>query len=67
MLALEDRENVELKKLWMKRRLHNPLSGIKTWKKIKVETVRVNILFKPIPTDNITEINGVIYARAKLW
>ena len=36
------------------------------WKNVKVETEKVNSLLKNIPTDNITELNDLIYAGAKL-
>ena len=36
------------------------------WKKVKVETKKVNKSLKHIPTDNITEINELIYAGEKL-
>ena len=36
------------------------------WNKVKVETKKVNELLKNIPTDNITELNELIYAGVKL-
>ena len=36
------------------------------WKKVKVETEKVNRLFANIPTDNITELNEQIYAGENL-
>ena len=41
--------------------LRNP-----NWKKIKVETEKVNKLLKHISMNNITELNELIYARTKL-
>ena len=39
----------------------------KSGKKIRAEREKLNELFKNIPTDNITELNDLIYAEAKLW
>ena len=36
------------------------------WKKVKVKIKKVNKLLKNISTDNITELNKLIYAGAKL-
>ena len=36
------------------------------WEKVKVETENLNKLLENIPTDNITELNGLIYAGSKL-
>ena len=36
------------------------------WKKVKAKTKKVNKSFKNIPTDNITELNELIYAGEKL-
>ena len=36
------------------------------WKKVKVETEKINKLLIYISTDNITELNELIYAEAKL-
>ena len=36
------------------------------WKKIKVKSEKVNKLLKNISTDNITELNELIYAGEKL-
>ena len=35
-------------------------------KKVKVETKRVNKFVNYVPTDNIAELNQLIYARSKL-
>ena len=35
------------------------------WKKVKEETDKINRLLKYIPTDNITELNELIYAGGK--
>ena len=35
-------------------------------KKVKVETEKVNKILLNIPKSNITELNGIIYAGAKL-
>ena len=35
-------------------------------KKLKVETKKINKLLRNIPTDNITELNELIYTKAKL-
>ena len=67
MLA-QDRINVEL--------IFKILSEQKTtllslrnrdWKKIKVETRKVNNELQHIPTENITELNELIYAGAILF
>ena len=36
------------------------------WKKVKVETVKVNKLLRNIPKGNFIELNELINARAKL-
>ena len=36
------------------------------WKKVKVETEKVNKLLTNIPTGNTTELNELIYIRTKL-
>ena len=36
------------------------------WKRVKIETKKVNKLLKHCPTNNITERNDLIYAKAKL-
>ena len=36
------------------------------WGKVKSETEKVNNLLTNIPTDDITELNDLIYAGAKL-
>ena len=36
------------------------------WKKVKVETEKINKLSTHIPKGNITELNALIYAGSKL-
>ena len=36
------------------------------WKTLKIETNKINHILPYIPTNNITELNELIYARAKL-
>ena len=36
------------------------------WKKVKVETEKIIKLLPNIPTDNVTELNELIYAGTKL-
>ena len=43
-----------------------PFFRIQDWKKVKVETEKVNKLIPHIPTINITELNKLLYAGAKL-
>ena len=38
----------------------------KDWKKVKVDTEKVNKILQLIPIDNITELTELISARAKL-
>ena len=36
------------------------------WKTLKIETNKINNMLPYIPTNNITELNELIYAGAKL-
>ena len=36
------------------------------WRKLKIETEKINQILRHIPTNNITELNELIYAGAKL-
>ena len=36
------------------------------WKTLKIETYKINHILAYIPTNNITELNELIYAGAKL-
>ena len=67
MLTQADRKNVELiKKIMTEEK--TTLSSLRNqnWEKVQVETEKVNILLKHILTNNITELNEVNYAGAKL-
>ena len=43
-----------------------PFLRYQDWKKVKVETEKVNKLLPNIPACNITKLNKLIYARVKL-
>ena len=67
ILVQEDKTNVELiKKVISEHKTTLPSLRNQDWKKVQVETEKVNKLLKYIPTDNITELNELIYAGAKL-
>ena len=55
---------MNFKKLCFNRR--RALQNNQDWKNIDVLTKKVNRLLNYIPTDNITELNEIIYAGAKL-
>ena len=42
-----------------------PLKNM-AWRKLKIETEEINHLLTYIPTKNITELNELVYVRAKL-
>ena len=49
----------------MKRLLYPTLRNIE-WKALKIETNKINRILPYIPTNNITELNELIYAGANL-
>ena len=67
MLTREDKINVELiKKVITEKKTILPFVRNQNWKKHKRETEKVNKPLPNIPTDNITKLNNLIYAGAKL-
>ena len=59
MLTEEDRINLELiKKIMTEKKINN-----QDWEKEKVETKKINKLLVNIPTQNITEVNELIYVN----
>ena len=71
-ILTQDRTNVELiKNIYIYRYVSeqkttfNP-EEMKTGKKVKLVIENVNYVLQHIPTDNITELNELIYAGAKL-
>ena len=67
MLAQEDKINVELvKKIMTENKITLLSLRNQDYKKVKVENEKVNKSLLNIPTDNITELNELIYAGAKL-
>ena len=67
MLTQEDKLNVVvLQKTMTEKRLHYHPSKTETWKKVKVETEKINKLSKNIPKGDISELKELIYAETKL-
>ena len=67
MLTQEDKINVEvIKKIMVQKKTTFLSLWNQDWEKVKVETGGVKKLLINIPTNNITELNELIYARAKL-
>ena len=67
MLTQEDKINAELiKKNITEKKTSLPSLTKQAWKKVKIETEKVNKLYPNIPTSNITELNELTYERAKL-
>ena len=63
----EDKINVELIKTSMSEKKITLFSlKNKDWKKVNVDTVKLNKFIPNIPTGNITELNELIYAEAEL-
>ena len=54
-----------IKKIMTEKKTTLHPSGTKTGKKVTIETEKVNKLLLNIPTGNITELNDLIYTRAK--
>ena len=67
MSTLEDKINGELiKKIMTEKKITLLSFGNQDWKKVEIETEKVNKLLPNIPTGNITELKVLVYARAKL-
>ena len=68
MLTQEDRTNVELikKKNMMKQKTTLPSLRNQDWKEFKLVIEKVNKELQLILTDNISELNELIYTGAKL-
>ena len=66
MITLEDKINEALmKKMMTEKKTTLPSLRNQDWKNDKVETEKINKLFRNIPVCNITELNELIYAGAK--
>ena len=67
MRTLKDKINVGLiKKIMTKKRTWLPSFRNQGWKKVKIKTENINKLLPNIPKGNITELNDLFYAWAKL-
>ena len=55
-----------MKRIMSEKMITLPSLRNQDWKTLKVETEKTNKLWTNILTNNITELNGLIYARAKL-
>ena len=66
-LSQEQKINLEnVKRIMSSEKTILPSLGNIEWKTLKIEVNKINHILPYIPTNNITEINELIYAGAKL-
>ena len=66
-LSQEQKVNLEkLKRIMISEKTSLPSLRNIEWKTLKIETNKINHILPYIPTNNITELNELIYAGAKL-